>query len=67
MVSDFLDEAVELLPTREEAEAVICAWDEDEPNEAGALHVEPVKLVMGGEELSSSAPSSPGCSAEALA
>jgi len=48
-VSDVLDDAVALLPTREEAEAVVRAWDKDEPNEAGALHIEPVELVTGGE------------------
>lgn len=36
VVSDFLDEAVELFPTRAEADAVVEAWDRDEPNQAGA-------------------------------
>jgi hypothetical protein len=31
VVSDQLDEAIELFPTRQEAEAVVNAWDEDEP------------------------------------
>jgi hypothetical protein len=48
VVSDFLDEAVELFPTREEAAAVVLAWDEDEPERAAALHVEPIELVTGG-------------------
>jgi hypothetical protein len=34
-VSDSTDEAIELLPTREEAEAIVQAWDRDEPDEAG--------------------------------
>jgi hypothetical protein len=32
VVSDFLQEAVELFPTPEEAEAVVRAWDGDEPD-----------------------------------
>jgi hypothetical protein len=39
VVSDFLGEAIELFSTREEAEAVVRAWDEDEPERAGALRV----------------------------
>jgi hypothetical protein len=49
VVSDSIEEAVELFPTREEAEAIVQAWDRDEPQQAGALHVERVELVSGGE------------------
>jgi hypothetical protein len=31
-VSDFLEEAVELFPIREEAQAVVQAWDRDAPS-----------------------------------
>jgi hypothetical protein len=48
VVSEFLEEAVELYCTREEAEAVVRAWDEDEPDEAGTLRIEPVELATGG-------------------
>ena len=41
VVSDELEEAVELLPTREEAEAVQ-AWDREEPDQAGILRVEKI-------------------------
>jgi hypothetical protein len=44
VVSDFLEEAVELFPTREQAEAAVRAWDRDEPRQAGALHVELVEI-----------------------
>jgi hypothetical protein len=48
VVSDQLEEAVALFPTREEAEAVVSGWDRDEPGKAGQLHVEAVELVAGG-------------------
>jgi hypothetical protein len=41
------EEAVELLPTREEAEAIVQAWDRDERDQAGMLRVEPVELLTG--------------------
>jgi hypothetical protein len=44
VVSDSTDEAVELLTTREEAEAIVPAWDRDEPEQAGVLHVEMIEL-----------------------
>jgi hypothetical protein len=44
VVSDRLDEAVELFPTREEAAAVVSAWDRDEPDQAGTLRVETVEF-----------------------
>ncbi len=47
VVSDFLGEAVELFPTREHAEAVVQAWDRDEPDQAGTLYVEPIKIEGG--------------------
>jgi hypothetical protein len=44
VVSDSLQEAVELLASREEAEAVVQAWDRYEPKQAGALRVELVEF-----------------------
>jgi hypothetical protein len=35
VVSDSTDEAVELFTTREEAEAIVQAWDRDEPYKRG--------------------------------
>jgi hypothetical protein len=49
VISKALGDAVELFATREEAEAVVHAWDENEPDQAGALCVEPVELLSGGE------------------
>jgi hypothetical protein len=43
-VSDSTEEAVELFPTCEEAEAIVQAWDRDEPEQAGALRVEPAEF-----------------------
>jgi hypothetical protein len=43
VVSDSTEEAVELFTTREEAEAIVRAWDRDEPDEAGALRVEQIE------------------------
>jgi hypothetical protein len=39
-VSDLSEEALELFITREEAEAIVQAWDRDEPEQVGALRVE---------------------------
>jgi hypothetical protein len=47
VVSDSTEEAVELIPTREEAEAIVQAWDRDEPDQAGELRVEPVEFRTG--------------------
>jgi hypothetical protein len=47
VVSDSIEEAVELFPTREEAEAIVRAWDRDEPDEAGILRVEKIELRTG--------------------
>jgi hypothetical protein len=44
VVSDSTEEAVELLPTREEAEAIVQAWDRDEPEQVGALRVEKIEF-----------------------
>jgi hypothetical protein len=49
VASDSTAEAVELFTSREETEAIVRAWDRDEPQQAGALHVEHVELVSGGE------------------
>jgi hypothetical protein len=48
VVSDSTEEAVELFTGREEAEAIVHVWDEDEPDKAGDLHVERIELVTGG-------------------
>jgi hypothetical protein len=37
----------ELFPTRAEAEAVVQAWDRDEPDQVGALHVELIEIETG--------------------
>jgi hypothetical protein len=42
VVSDSTEEAVELFTSREEAEAIVQAWDRDEPEQAGALRVEKI-------------------------
>jgi hypothetical protein len=47
VVSDSLQEAVELLPTREEAEAIVQAWDRDEPDQAGVLRVAQIEFRTG--------------------
>jgi hypothetical protein len=44
VVSGPIEEAVELFPTREEAEAIVQAWDRDEPDQVGALRVEMVEF-----------------------
>jgi hypothetical protein len=43
-VCDSLQEAVELFPTRHEAEAIVQAWDRDEPDQVGALRVEMIEF-----------------------
>jgi hypothetical protein len=47
VVSDSTEEAVEFFTTREEAEAIVQAWDRDEPDQAGALRVEKIELWTG--------------------
>jgi hypothetical protein len=47
VVSDSTEEAVELFPTREEAEAVVQAWDRNEPDQAGILRVEQIEPRTG--------------------
>jgi hypothetical protein len=44
VVSDLTEEAVELFTTREEAEAIVQAWDVDEPEQVGALRVEKIEF-----------------------
>jgi hypothetical protein len=65
VVSDSTEEAVELFTTREEAEAIVQAWDRDEPEQAGALRVERVEFLTGTANSPSrgATPSSLGCSA----
>jgi hypothetical protein len=43
VVSDSTEEA-QLFTSREEAEAIVQAWDRDEPEQAGVLRVEMIKL-----------------------
>jgi hypothetical protein len=55
-VSDSTEEAVKLFTSREEAEAIVQAWDRDEPDQAGVLRVEQIEFRTGtaklaGEEL----------------
>jgi hypothetical protein len=47
VVSDSTEEAVELLTTREEAEAIVQAWDRDEPDQAGELGLEKIEFRTG--------------------
>jgi hypothetical protein len=47
VVSDSTEEALELVTSREEAEAIVQAWDRDEPDQAGILHVEGVEIGTG--------------------
>jgi hypothetical protein len=47
VVSDSTEEALELFTTREEAEAIVQAWDRDEPDQAGALRVEQIEFRTG--------------------
>jgi hypothetical protein len=47
VVSGSTGDAVELLPTREEAEAIVQAWDRDEPEQAGILRVEKIEFRTG--------------------
>jgi hypothetical protein len=47
VVSGFLEEAVDLFPTRQEAQRVVDDWDRDEPDRAGELRVEAVELLAG--------------------
>jgi hypothetical protein len=44
VVSDSLQEAVELVTSREQAEAIVRAWDRDEPDQAGALRIEKLEF-----------------------
>jgi hypothetical protein len=44
VVSDSTEEAVELFTTREEAEAIVQAWDRDEPDQVGSLRVERIRV-----------------------
>lgn len=47
VVSDSTEEALELFPTREEAGAIVRAWDRDEPDQAGELRVEQIEFRTG--------------------
>ena len=47
VVSDLTEEAVELVTSREEAEAVVEAWDRDEPDRQGLLRVEKIEFRTG--------------------
>jgi hypothetical protein len=44
VVSDPLDEAIELFIRRREAELVVENWNRDEPDRAGELRVEPIEF-----------------------
>ena len=44
VVSDELEEAIELFANRREAERIIENWDRDEPDRAGEPRVEPIEL-----------------------
>jgi hypothetical protein len=44
---DSTAKAVELFTSREEAEAIVQAWDRDEPDQAGVLRVEKIQFRTG--------------------
>ena len=44
VVCDPLEDAVELFPTRREAERVVENWNRDEPERVGELHVELIEM-----------------------
>jgi hypothetical protein len=44
VVDSWLEEAVELVLWREDAERVVRDWDRQEPEQAGLLHVEVIEL-----------------------
>jgi hypothetical protein len=43
-VSDSTEEAVAIVASREAAEAIVQAWDQDEPDQAGILRVEQIEF-----------------------
>jgi hypothetical protein len=43
-VSDLTDEVVELFTRREEAEAIVQAWDRDEAAQTGTLRIEKIEF-----------------------
>jgi hypothetical protein len=47
VVSDSTEEAVAIVASREAAETIVRAWDRNEPDQVGALHVESVGLEAG--------------------
>ena len=47
VVSESVQDAVELVTSREEAEAIVQGWDRDEPEQAEALRVEKIELRTG--------------------
>jgi hypothetical protein len=47
VVSEATEEAVELFTSREEAEAIVQAWDRDEPDQVGSLRVEKMEFRTG--------------------
>jgi hypothetical protein len=46
VVRDSTEEAVELFTSREEAEAIVQAWDRDEPDQVGSLRVERIEFEV---------------------
>jgi hypothetical protein len=44
LLGDLTEEAVELFTRCEEAEAIVQAWDRDEPDQVGALRVERIEF-----------------------
>jgi hypothetical protein len=44
VVSDSTEEALELFTSRDEAEAIVRAWDRDEPEQAGVLRAEQIEF-----------------------
>jgi hypothetical protein len=44
VVSDSTEEALELFTSRDEAEAIVRAWDRNEPDQAGTLRIEQIEF-----------------------
>jgi hypothetical protein len=65
VVSNSTEEAVELLTSREEAEAIVQPWDRDEPEQAGALRVEKIEFETSPNQPARLRPSAPTLSLRA--
>ena len=60
VVSDSVQETVELFTSREEAEAIVQAWDRDKPDQAGVLRIEKIEFQTGTTNSLSAPPAGDG-------